>query len=89
MTTNMIINLTGIKESVYDILGYNINSGAVEVLQKVMKTAVDVAADQGRHFGEDSIGVAMLHDDSAMIMICDNFSKISGHPDMEKCEFFV
>jgi ribonucleoside-triphosphate reductase len=66
MTTNIIINLTGIKESVYDILGYDINSGAVEVLQKVMKTAVDVAADQGRHFGEDSIGVAMLHDDSAM-----------------------
>jgi anaerobic ribonucleoside-triphosphate reductase/predicted transcriptional regulator len=80
MTTNIIINLTGIKESVYDILGYDINSGAVEILQKVMKTAVDVAADQGRHFGEDSIGVAMLHDDSAMRFAgldSDKYGKIS------------
>jgi hypothetical protein len=30
-----------------------------------LKTAVDVAAEQSKHLGEDAIGIAMIHDDSA------------------------
>ena len=48
-TTNIAINLTGAKESVYDILGYGADNSGLEVLQKVLKTAVDVATEQGKH----------------------------------------
>jgi len=37
----------------------------MEVLQKVLKTSVDVAVDHGRYIGEGSVGVAMIADDSA------------------------
>lgn len=64
-TSNIVINLTGAKESVHDILGHDINEGGIEILQKVLKTAVDVATDQGRQMGEDCVGIAMIYDDSA------------------------
>jgi ribonucleoside-triphosphate reductase len=64
-TTNIIINLTGAQESVYKILGHDTSNDGVEILQKVLKTAVDVAAEQSKHLGEDAIGIAMIHDDSA------------------------
>lgn len=63
-TTSLIINLIGAQESVNDILEYPKNKG-MEVLQKVLKTSVDVAIDQGRYLGEGSVGVAMIADDSA------------------------
>ena len=65
VTTNILINLTGAKESVYNILGYGANNNGIEILQKVLKTAVDVATEQGKHLGEDSVGIAMICDDSA------------------------
>ena len=49
----------------HDILGHDINEGGIEILQKVLKTAVDVATDQGRQMGEDCVGMAMIYDDSA------------------------
>jgi ribonucleoside-triphosphate reductase (formate) len=63
--TSLIINLIGAPESVSDILGYHPKNNGMEVLQKVLKTAVDVAIDQGRYIGEESVGVAMVSDDSA------------------------
>lgn len=64
-TTSIIINLIGAPESVSDILEYHPKNNGMEVLQKVLKTSVDVAIDQGRNIGEDSVGVAMIADDSA------------------------
>jgi len=64
-TTNIIINLIGARESVNDILGHHSMNNGTEVLQKVLKTSVDVALDQGRYIGEGSVGVAMIADDSA------------------------
>ncbi|HET7148377.1 MAG TPA: anaerobic ribonucleoside-triphosphate reductase [Candidatus Nitrosopolaris sp.] len=64
-TTSIIINLIGARESVYDILGHRSEDNGIEVLQKVLKTSVDVALDQGRYIGEGSVGVAMIADDSA------------------------
>jgi ribonucleoside-triphosphate reductase (formate) len=58
-TANIVVNLTGIRESVYNILGES-----SEVLQKVLKTAVEVAAGQGKQFGEEEAGIAMVSDDS-------------------------
>jgi ribonucleoside-triphosphate reductase len=79
-TTNVIINLTGIEESVYKILGHDASNDGAEILQKVLKTAVDVAAEYGKQLGEDSIGIAMIHDDSATrfaSLDSDKYGKIS------------
>ena len=62
-TSSIIINLTGARESVYRILGHE-SSGGIEVMQKVLKTAVEVTASQGKQLGEDAAGVAMVSDDS-------------------------
>ena len=80
VTTNILINLTGAKESVYNILGYGANNNGIEILQKVLKTAVDVATEQGKHLGEDSVGIAMICDDSAerfASLDSDKYGKIS------------
>ena len=79
-TTNVIINLTGAEESVYKILGHDTSNDGAEILQKVLKTAVDVAVEQGKHLGEDSIGIAMIHDDSAKrfaTLDSDKYGRIS------------
>ena len=79
-THTTVINLTGARESVNDILGHEINNGGIEILQKVLKTAVDVATDQGRQMGEDHVGIAMINDDSARrfaSLDSDKYGKIS------------
>jgi ribonucleoside-triphosphate reductase (formate) len=79
-TTNVIINLTGIEESVYKILGHDASNDGAEILQKVLRTAVDVAAEHGKQLGEDSIGIAMIHDDSATrfaTLDSDKYGRIS------------
>jgi ribonucleoside-triphosphate reductase (formate) len=58
-TASIMVNLTGIRESVYNILGES-----SEVLQKVLKTAAEVAAGQGKQLGEEGAGIAMVSDDS-------------------------
>jgi ribonucleoside-triphosphate reductase len=58
-TASIVVNLTGIRESVYNILGES-----SEVLQKVLKTAAEVAASQGKQLGEEEAGIAMVSDDS-------------------------
>jgi ribonucleoside-triphosphate reductase (formate) len=59
---NLVINLTGMKESVNNILGHEFDSE--EIIQKVLHTAVEVASDQGKQVGDDSIRIAMITDDS-------------------------
>lgn len=61
-TSAIVVNLTGARESVYSILGES--SG--DVLQKVLKTAVEVAAIQGKQLGEEGAGIAMVSDDSGV-----------------------
>ena len=60
---NLVINLTGVKESVYNILGHEFDGE--EIIQKVLHTAVEVASDQGKQVGDDSIRIAMITDDSS------------------------
>lgn len=60
---NLVINLTGVRESVYNILGHEFDGE--EIIQKVLHTAVEVASDQGKQFGDDSIRIAMITDDSS------------------------
>ncbi len=65
MPTNILINLTGLKESIYDIMGYTSENNGAEIFQKVLKTAADVVTEQGKRLGEDHVGIAMMFDDSA------------------------
>ncbi|AFU56974.1 putative anaerobic ribonucleoside-triphosphate reductase [Candidatus Nitrososphaera gargensis Ga9.2] len=62
-TSTIVINLTGARESVYNILG---ESSSSEVLQKVLKTATEVAASQGKQLGEEGAGIAMVSDGSGV-----------------------
>jgi ribonucleoside-triphosphate reductase len=61
-TSTIVINLTGAREAVYNILG----EPSGEVLQKVLRTAVEVAATQGKQLGEEGAGIAMVSDDSGV-----------------------
>jgi hypothetical protein len=62
-TSAIMINLTGAKESVYNILGES--SG--DVLQKVLKTAVEVTATQGKQqLGEEGAGISIVSDESSV-----------------------
>ena len=65
MPTNILINLTGLKESICDIMGYTSENDGAEIFQKVLKTAADVVTEQGKRLGEDHVGIAMIFDDSA------------------------
>ena len=60
---NLVINLTGARESVYNILGHDLDGE--EILLKVLRTAADVVADNGRQVSENSTSIAMVQDDSA------------------------
>ena len=67
-TANIVVNLTGARESVYNIL-YE----SSEVLQKVLKTAAEVAAGQGKQLGEEGAGIAMVSDES-----CTRFAALDS-----------
>jgi ribonucleoside-triphosphate reductase len=60
---NLVINLTGIRESIYNILGHEFDGEAI--IKKVLLTAVEVASDQGKLAGDESIRIAMIADDSS------------------------
>jgi ribonucleoside-triphosphate reductase (formate) len=80
MPANILINLTGLKESVYDIMGYSSENNGAEIFQKVLKTAADVVAEQGKRLGEDHVGIAMMFDDSAQRFVeldSDKYGKTS------------
>jgi DNA-binding transcriptional ArsR family regulator len=59
-TARIAVNLTGTRESVYNVLG----ESSSEVLQKVLKTAAEVTNGQGKQLGEEGAGIAMVPDDS-------------------------
>src|SRR5918994_1313555 len=75
-TASIAVNLTGTRESVYNILG----EPSSEVLQKVLKTAVEVTIGQGKILGEEGAGIAMVSDDSGSrfaILDSEKYGKIS------------
>ncbi|MFQ5969022.1 MAG: anaerobic ribonucleoside-triphosphate reductase [Nitrososphaerales archaeon] len=63
-SANMVVNLVGLHESVANILGYDDTNSCLDVVQKVIRTSVDVAIEKGKQTGDD-VGIAMIIDDSA------------------------
>ncbi len=62
-TTSIIINLTGLDESIHDILGFSKDMG-FDIVKKVVKTANDVLLDFGQD-NTDKFGVSMINDSSS------------------------
>jgi ribonucleoside-triphosphate reductase (formate) len=61
-----MINLVGIEESVYDILGYSRENNGNDVIKKIIHTAVDIINEQRKENQENGeIGITMLKDESA------------------------
>jgi DNA-binding transcriptional ArsR family regulator len=78
-TTGIIVNLTGAHEAVYGILGHDAAHGGAEVMQKVLKTAVDVAGTQAKQIGEEA-AISMVADRSGVrfaTIDSDKFGKVS------------
>jgi ribonucleoside-triphosphate reductase len=62
-TTSIIINLTGLDESIHDILGFSKDMG-FDIVKKVIKTANDILLDFGQD-NTDKFGVSLINDSSS------------------------
>ncbi len=60
--TSIILNLVGLKEAVYKILGHKDDKEGKEILNKVLETAVDIAHKKGQEMGID-VSIAMVASD--------------------------
>ena len=57
-SVSLVVNLVGLKEAVFNILGFHDNKEGRGILHKVIETAVDVAAKKGKELG-DSVAICM------------------------------
>jgi len=57
-SVSLVVNLVGLKESVFNILGFQDNKEGRDILNKVIETAVDVGAKKGKELG-DTVAVSM------------------------------
>jgi ribonucleoside-triphosphate reductase len=58
----LVVNIVGLKEAVFNILGYNDDKEGREIIHKVLQTAVDVAEKKGKEMG-DTVIVTMTESD--------------------------
>jgi ribonucleoside-triphosphate reductase (formate) len=63
-SVSLVVNLVGLKEAVFNILGFKDNKEGREILHKVIQTAVDVGAKKGKELG-DSVAICMTGTDSS------------------------
>ena len=61
---SLIVNLVGLREAVFNILGYTNNKEGREILHKVIETAVDIATKKGKEIG-DNVSVCMIESEGA------------------------
>ena len=69
---SLVINLVGLKEAVFNILGFHDNKEGRNILYKVIETAVDVAAKKGKEFG-DAVTISMTETESSA-----RFARLDG-----------
>ncbi|MBM2852596.1 MAG: ArsR family transcriptional regulator [Candidatus Nitrosotenuis sp.] len=58
----LVVNLVGLHEAVFNILGYNDQKEGQEIIYKIIQTAVDVAEKKGKEMG-DLVVVTMTESD--------------------------
>ena len=71
-STTLIVNLVGLREAVFNILGYEDNKEGRVVLHKVLETAVDVAKKKGKEIG-DNVSICMTESEGSA-----RFSTLDG-----------
>jgi ribonucleoside-triphosphate reductase len=64
-SVSLVINLVGLKEAVFNILGYKDNKDGRAVLHKVIETAVDVGAKKGKEIG-DPVHISMTETEGSV-----------------------
>lgn len=60
-----MINLVGMNESIYNILGYKFGNDGENIVCKVIQTAVDIISEQTKELSNSSLGIAILKDESS------------------------
>ena len=63
-SVSLVINLVGLKEAVFNILGFKDNKDGRAILHKVLETAVDVGAKKGKEIG-DPVYISMIETDGS------------------------
>ena len=63
-SVSLVVNLVGLKEAIFNILGYKDNKEGREILYKVIETAVDVGAKKGKELG-DPVTICMTETESS------------------------
>ena len=71
-SVSLVINLVGLKEAIFNILGYKDNKEGRAILHKVIETAVDVGAKKGKELG-DSVAICMTETESST-----RFARLDG-----------
>lgn len=71
-SVGLVVNLVGLKEAIFSILGYHNDKEGQEIIYKVIQTAVDVAEKKGKEMG-DSVIVTMTESDGT-----SRFSTLDG-----------
>ena len=61
---SLVLNLVGLREAVFNILGYQNNKEGRQILHKVIETAVDIATKKGKELDED-IRISMIQSDGS------------------------
>jgi len=64
-TVSLVLNLVGLQEAVFNILGYENNKEGREILYKVIETAVDVASKKGKELGEE-VRICLTESDGSL-----------------------
>jgi len=71
-TASLVVNLVGLQNAVFGILGFKDNKEGQDILHKVVETAVDIASKKGKELGIDVI-VGMTDSDGS-----DRFISLDG-----------
>jgi len=69
---SLTVNLVGLSESVFNILGHKNDKDGKEILQKVIDTAVDVAGKKGKEIDVDTT-ISLIHSDGT-----ERFTTLDG-----------
>ena len=64
-SVSLVINLVGLKESVFNILGFKDNREGRAILHKVIETAVDVGNKKGKELG-DNVAICMTETEGSL-----------------------
>ena len=76
-STSIIVNLTGLNESIHDILGFSKEMG-FDIVKKVVKTANDVLHDFGQN-NTDKFGVSIINDSSSTRFVTVSYTHLRAH----------